>query len=200
MLPRDLSAILDFMYNGEVNVKQEHLNSFLSVAEKLRVRGLCQNDPKPPAKDPKSSRPRSTAPRPDKSETPSAKRAKLDSAEEAAAVDGVDDDVQEIAAASPLVKEEKLDALAARAGGGFGAAAAPPQAVQLVDSYSTEEYGAGESEDYGEYYEEEANYGVDPVDQSQTGKGKEFSVVSFAVSLFISGAIEGEFNPCCKVN
>ena len=40
--PRDLSAILDFMYNGEVNVEQGHLTSFLSVAERLRVRGLCQ--------------------------------------------------------------------------------------------------------------------------------------------------------------
>ena len=44
MLPRDLAAILDFMYHGEVNVKQDHLNSFLAVAERLRVRGLCQND------------------------------------------------------------------------------------------------------------------------------------------------------------
>jgi len=42
--PRDLSAILDFMYHGEVNVKQDHLNSFLAVAERLRVRGLCQNE------------------------------------------------------------------------------------------------------------------------------------------------------------
>jgi len=41
---RDLSAILDFMYNGEVNVQQENLNSFLSVAERLRVRGLCQHE------------------------------------------------------------------------------------------------------------------------------------------------------------
>ncbi|CAB4061264.1 unnamed protein product [Lepeophtheirus salmonis] len=32
----DLAAILDFMYNGEVNVAQEELNSFLSVAEDLR--------------------------------------------------------------------------------------------------------------------------------------------------------------------
>jgi len=42
--PRDLAAILDFMYHGEVNVKQDHLNSFLAVAERLRVRGLCQNE------------------------------------------------------------------------------------------------------------------------------------------------------------
>jgi len=42
--PRDLAAILDFMYHGEVNVKQDNLNSFLAVAERLRVRGLCQND------------------------------------------------------------------------------------------------------------------------------------------------------------
>merc|ERR1719492_739259 len=44
VLPRDLAAILDFMYHGEVNVKQDHLNSFLAVAERLRVRGLCQGD------------------------------------------------------------------------------------------------------------------------------------------------------------
>ena len=44
MAPRDLTSILDFMYQGEVNVRQEHLNTFLAVAEKLRVRGLCQND------------------------------------------------------------------------------------------------------------------------------------------------------------
>merc|ERR1711915_580424 len=41
---RDLAAILDFMYHGEVNVKQDNLNSFLAVAERLRVRGLCQNE------------------------------------------------------------------------------------------------------------------------------------------------------------
>ncbi|QQP53283.1 Protein abruptlike, partial [Caligus rogercresseyi] len=40
----DLDSVLTFMYNGEVKVKQEDLNSFLGVAEKLRVRGLCQGD------------------------------------------------------------------------------------------------------------------------------------------------------------
>jgi len=41
---RDLTSILDFMYHGEVNVKQDNLNSFLAVAEKLRVRGLSQGE------------------------------------------------------------------------------------------------------------------------------------------------------------
>ena len=32
------------MYHGEVNVAQEELNSFLSVAEELQVKGLTQNN------------------------------------------------------------------------------------------------------------------------------------------------------------
>jgi len=39
----DLQSVLNFMYNGEVNVAQEELNSFLAVAEELRVKGLTQN-------------------------------------------------------------------------------------------------------------------------------------------------------------
>ena len=43
--PRDLAAILDFMYHGEVNVKQDNLDSFLAVAERLRVQGLYDVNP-----------------------------------------------------------------------------------------------------------------------------------------------------------
>jgi len=38
-----MQAVLNFMYHGEVNVAQEELNSFLSVAEDLQVKGLTQN-------------------------------------------------------------------------------------------------------------------------------------------------------------
>jgi len=41
---RDLQAVLNFMYHGEVNVAQEDLNSFLAVAEDLKVKGLTQNN------------------------------------------------------------------------------------------------------------------------------------------------------------
>ena len=35
----DLESVLNFMYYGEVNVAQDELNSFLAVAEDLRVKG-----------------------------------------------------------------------------------------------------------------------------------------------------------------
>jgi len=41
---KELQAVLDFMYMGEVNVAQEELNSFLAVAEDLRVKGLTQGN------------------------------------------------------------------------------------------------------------------------------------------------------------
>nr|ACO10878.1 Broad-complex core protein isoform 6 [Caligus rogercresseyi] len=37
-----LEALLSFMYNGEVNVTQEELTEFLSIAEELKIRGLTQ--------------------------------------------------------------------------------------------------------------------------------------------------------------
>ena len=45
----DLQYILDFIYYGEVNVTQDNLNSFLAVAEDLKIKGLTQgqNDSKP---------------------------------------------------------------------------------------------------------------------------------------------------------
>jgi len=58
---KELLSVLNFMYMGEVNVAQEELNSFLAVAEDLRVKGLTQNnsssDSKPKSEPPKISRP-----------------------------------------------------------------------------------------------------------------------------------------------
>jgi len=41
---KDILSVLNFMYMGEVNVAQDELNSFLSVAEDLKVKGLTQNN------------------------------------------------------------------------------------------------------------------------------------------------------------
>ena len=37
-----LTAILEFMYAGEVNVAQEQLPAFLKTAEKLQIKGLAE--------------------------------------------------------------------------------------------------------------------------------------------------------------
>jgi len=42
----ELQSVLNFMYHGEVNVAQEDLNSFLVVAEELRIKGLTQGGQK----------------------------------------------------------------------------------------------------------------------------------------------------------
>ena len=39
----NLQAVLDFIYRGEANVAQEELNSFLAVAEELKIKGLTGN-------------------------------------------------------------------------------------------------------------------------------------------------------------
>ena len=38
----NLASILDFIYNGEVNVTQKDLNSFLAIGEELQIKGLIQ--------------------------------------------------------------------------------------------------------------------------------------------------------------
>lgn len=40
----DLQAILQFMYRGEVNVRQEDLTNFLKTAEVLKIKGLTGDD------------------------------------------------------------------------------------------------------------------------------------------------------------
>jgi len=42
---QDLSWILDFMYQGEVKMPEDHLPSFLSVAEDLKIEGLTDSRP-----------------------------------------------------------------------------------------------------------------------------------------------------------
>ena len=40
MRSEDLSAIVDFLYRGEANVYQDNLDSFLAIAEELKLKGL----------------------------------------------------------------------------------------------------------------------------------------------------------------
>jgi len=40
----DLVSIIDFLYNGEANVYQENLDSFLTIAEELKLEGLKKQE------------------------------------------------------------------------------------------------------------------------------------------------------------
>jgi hypothetical protein len=110
---KELLSVLNFMYQGEVNVAQEELNSFLAVAEDLRVKGLTQNNSgtsssntdhssKQRAPSPKISRP--PAP-PERDPVPPPKRPRPAAPPQSYHQD--DDDIQEV---QPIVKSEPVSA------------------------------------------------------------------------------------------
>jgi len=74
----DLVAVLNFMYHGEVNVSQEDLNTFLSVAEDLKVKGLTQGDTSSGTSNHRSATVKSSKARepPEPSHGPAAKKAR----------------------------------------------------------------------------------------------------------------------------
>jgi len=186
--PRDLECIMSFMYQGEVNVKQDHLNSFLAVAERLKVRGLCQNDGGPasnstPASS-KLSSSQSEKPKARPSDTsftePSLKRQRPSLAQES---QDDDDIIEEIPA--PIVKQEVGEPLSTAAGSssrlvrpGHAPSAAHQQAeddYQIAESnqYDDSIQGADYGEEYG--YEDDMGYGAEGaiMDPSQA-KGLSF--------------------------
>ena len=166
MTPRDLTSILDFMYQGEVNVKQEHLNTFLAVAEKLRVRGLCQNDSgsNSSSSNSKHFSSHSEKPKARPSDTsfsePSHKRPRPG----AQVQESQDDDIEEVPVA-PVVKQETADPTSTP--GSSSRLARPDTDYQVADpgAGAYDDQGMAEyGEEYG--YEDDMEYGegggIDP--------------------------------------
>jgi len=137
---RELVAVLNFMYQGEVNVAQDDLNSFLSVAEELQVKGLTQGGSGSGNNQSKSSssaskpEPKANPSTPSVRNVPEIKKPRVVS-QAPAALD--DDDIQEVVpvksepgAGSSMAMEQ---AHAQYLGGDQGA-------VALEDSYQDEAY------------------------------------------------------------
>jgi len=115
----ELVNVLNFMYQGEVNVAQEELNDFLGVAEDLRVKGLTQgnkqNGEKPAKNDQQPERSSSskdshldTGPPPKRkrpSPAPSRAPAPAPRVSDSYRHDEEDDDIQEVV---PVVKTEPM--------------------------------------------------------------------------------------------
>jgi len=169
----DLQSVLNFMYHGEVNVAQDELNSFLAVAEELRVKGLTQNSqggpgkttsaPKSPPPPPKSRASDSAAPPPKRSRpnppppVPS----------QPSYTQQDDDDIQEVVP----VKSEPRDTPAAPLVDSYSnTALAPSNQHQL----QTEEE-ANYEESYDDYGQYDQNYDNTMMDPNMSGDGNKGS-------------------------
>jgi len=163
----DLVSVLNFMYHGEVNVAQEELNSFLAVAEDLKVKGLTQgnnsSDSKsshtapPPRPDPPKARlPDPTPPpvkRPRPGPSPSQQPRQIAPSQPTYSQEQ-DDDIQEVA---PIVKSEPASHVPAEA---------QYQQGQGIVADPNMEYG----EEYGEYEGyEEGDYDTSMMDPNMSG-------------------------------
>ena len=160
----DLVSVLNFMYHGEVNVAQEELNSFLAIAEELKVKGLTQNNSggsssskNPPSKPPSSaSSHHRPSPAPHQSSShlhtstpPPPKRPRPTPPVVAPSIYQEDpDEIQEVAPAA-MVKEEPRQH--------HQVAMEEQQQQEVIDnSGAMEQYGA--EGDYGEYEGYEGDY------------------------------------------
>ena len=159
----DLQSVLNFMYHGEVNVAQEELNSFLMVAEELRVKGLTQTQGEgakatPPASMP--SRPESqplpllAASSPLPSTPPPAKRPRPSTAPSLSFPNNTQPEVQQVS--MPPVKSEPV-------------ASGPDESTSLAPLYPDEE----QYEDYPEeeHYAED-HYSHGHHSSGEVNKGK----------------------------
>jgi len=173
----DLQSVLNFMYHGEVNIAQEELNSFLAVAEDLKVKGLTQTQSGKPQKTPKhelSSRKihqqtiktPTQVPDPEPASVPM-KRPRLDPPAKNIYTPDVpeDDDIQEVV--QMPIKSEPLQPA--------GPVYPTQQAVALqeqVDEQSVETY-----QEDGQVYDDYGQYGEDQhyaaADTALSGQGYE---------------------------
>jgi len=158
----ELEAVLNFMYMGEVNVAQEALNSFLSVAEELRVKGLTQNNTEsataksdkpprlrdqppdreagaPPAKKSRPSQPLQTAPLP----APPTSSSRLHH-------EASDDDIQEVVPVKAEPRDTPVVASQQAASNQYQEESSGT-AVALQDNYQDDGY---DYEGYSEGYDD----------------------------------------------
>jgi len=166
---KELQAVLNFMYHGEVNVAQDSLNNFLAVAEELAVKGLTTDSkpttgPDTPAKKAVAAKRKTSLP-PGSSSTPqAAKKPKPSSSQASAPGEDIVDMVE------PHLEDVDIKSIKAEpepSGSGSGAGGGAMVEADLGD----ESYGAGgaDGDDNGDFGAEGEFEGFD-----QYGDGSEF--------------------------
>jgi len=196
----DLQAVLNFMYHGEVNVAQEDLNTFLAVAEDLKVKGLTQSDT-PSNNSPSSTKPtlKSKAREPPEQALPPAKKPRASNppppvVSRVPSPPHDDDDIQEI----PPVKSEPVVQMVPE-----------PVAVSEgpVEPYGGELVSNDYDEDYGGDYEGAYDTGdgtydgtglVDP--NSSNADGNKGEAEMYMTSLRHNGIESWQCLLCSKIS
>jgi len=148
---RELLSVLNFMYQGEVNVAQEELNQFLAVAEDLRVKGLTQGNSNSDNKPKSDAKPRSVPSVIRDTELPANKRQRLATPAAPAASYQEDDEIQEVV---PVKTEPPV-----ADNSGYLPAGDQQGTVALDDAYNEESYDYGQ---YGEAGYDDGSGMIDP--------------------------------------
>lgn len=160
---RDIQSILQFMYHGEVNVAQEDLNSFLSISEELKVKGLTQGEN---VKSDQGSKTIEPPPREQANIKRGARTAMSDRIQFQSQDEAGDDDIEDV---TPIKTEPSQET-------------AQGHEVSLGDGYDGGHYQEDEANyDYGQYQEEEGSYSS--VDASHGNKGGFSLDIMFLVHL-----------------
>jgi len=179
----DVQSVLNFMYHGEVNVAQEDLNSFLAVAEELRVKGLTQgpnansSNNKPDTRPAPAARTRSPPPV-QRSVTPAQKRQIIstqdDDIQEVVQVPVKSEPVDHVVAQPPPVQPKYYTPQPTKGSAPSQSSYSASTTNQQLDtfnppntelaSYSTEVYDDQQDEsydDYGQYVDDYTGQGMD---------------------------------------
>ena len=191
---QDLQSVLNFMYHGEVNVAQEELNSFLAVAEELRVKGLTQNQSSKkqessfPAPSPKLAPSRI----PDREPPPPPKRprpAPVLQSNQHSLPPPEDDDIQEVVPVksepreAPLVQQNQAQP------------AAQEMYSHALQAAEEGEYGGEEQyEDYGQYEGE----GYDGQEGGDGNKGRGANLINYGQRGKLSKLLFPAPTPLCN--
>ena len=185
----DLQSVLNFMYHGEVNVAQDELNSFLAVAEELRVKGLTQNN-QTSSSSKKDSAPKSPPPRPrvapEPSPAPPPKRSRPNPPPPQPTYVADDDDIQEVVPVKSEPRDNPIVSVDPYAGEEPAPAPNNHQLATEEDANYDESY-----DDYGQY---DQSYDASMMDPNMTGDSNKGRVLfPFLRSEFLDLSLVSRF-------
>ena len=170
--------MLNFMYHGEVNVAQEELNSFLSVAEDLEVKGLTQNNSSDSSQQKSTQEPTSNKksvfeprsfppPSHTKHQPPTAVTTQSDPLYQVQP----QDEIQEIPPPA-VVKTEPLQVPVSRVEEGM-------EVANMDQNYDIEGFNNYEVYDDQGYYQDDGTYGYEEVGAREQNKGWQFVIIVY---------------------